>query len=118
MNDTPWLQPLLRKRSPDAIRILCDLLEAGLRKGKCSANDVRDVHFEQVNIIGGVCKVIKKFGFTHTDRREKTIAKRKHSRRVDIYELTDRSKAESALAPMRVVLMNATKEQPKQMEML
>ena len=105
-----WLQPMLCKRSPDAIRILCDLLEAGIRKGECSALDVRDVKFEQPNIIGGVFKLLKKFGFTHTDRRIKSEVKRKHSRRVDVYELTERSKAEQALQNMRSWLGIQVKE--------
>jgi len=39
-----WLIGCLSKRTPDAIRILTDLIEAGLRNGKVSANDIKDVH--------------------------------------------------------------------------
>ena len=105
-----WLRPMLAKRSPDAMRVLCDLLEAGLRKGEVSANDVRDVHFDNPKIIGGVFKLLRKFGFTHTDRRVKVIAKRKHGRLVDVWELTERSKAEQALQSMRSWLGIQVKE--------
>ncbi len=109
-----WLRPLLAKRSPDAVRILCDLLEAGIRKGECSANDVRDTHFEQPNVIGSVFKIIRKFGFIHTERRIKTVIKRKHSRRVDVWELADRSKAENAVTKLRSILLGAVPKQIQQ----
>jgi len=113
MNDT-WLKPLLAKRSPDAMRVLCDLLEAGLRKGECSANDIRDIQLEQPNIIGGVFKIIKKFGFIHTERREVMKRKKRHGGRVDVWELADRSKAENAVTKLRSILLGAVPKQIQQ----
>ena len=100
-----WLEPMLAKRSPDAIRVLCDLLEAGLKNGECSANDVRDVRFDEPNVIGGCFKLLPKFGFVHTDRRVKTEAAKKHYRRVDVWELSSRGKAEAVIAQLRGTLL-------------
>lgn len=102
-NDT-WLKPLLAKRTPEAIVVLTDLVAAGIRNGECSANDIIARQWTQPNVIGGVFKILPKFGFTHTDRRVKTIAKCKHARRVDVYELTDRWRAEAFLQHQRRLL--------------
>ena len=110
-----WLKGMLAKRTPDAIRILCDLIEAGLRKGECSANDIRDITFAQPNIIGGVFKTLPKFGFTHTDKREVTQRARKHGRRVDVWTLTDTSTAQQLLVHLKNVLVKEPSQQQQQL---
>jgi len=100
----PWLKPLLQKRSPDALRILLDLLEAGFRKGEASANDIRDIQLDQPNVIGGVFKILPKFGFIHTDKRVKTLSKKKHARRVDVWEMAEPSKAQMVISHLRNIL--------------
>ena len=107
---------MLAKRTPDAIRILCDLLQAGLRKGECSANDIRDIKLDQPNIVGGVFRILPKFGFRHTDKRVKTTTERKHARRVDVWELIDRARAEFVIAKMHSMLCDEHEE--RQMKLL
>jgi len=108
-----WLTGCLSKRSPDAMRILCDLLEAGLRNGTCSANDIRPIVLAQPNVIGCVFKLLKNFGFIHTEKRIKTTAAKKHGRRVDVYLLTDTSKAIEAVNRIRSMLIR-TATDPQQ----
>lgn len=106
MNETPdaWLRPMLMKRSPDALRILMDLIEAGLRKGEVSANDIRDIPLEEPNVIGGIFKILPKFGFRHTDKRVKTINAKKHSRRVDVWALETPTLAQKAISHIKTIL--------------
>ena len=101
-----WMLGCLKKRTPDAIRILMDLIQAGLRNGQTSANDIRDVKFVQPNIIGCTVRLLPKFGFVHTDERTKTTAARKHKRRVDIYKLSERWKAEAYVRHLQSSLIN------------
>lgn len=106
-----WLKGMLSKRTPDAVRILCDLVEAGLRKGECSANDIRDIVLEEPNIIGGVFKILPKFGFTHTDRREVMKRKKRHGGRVDVWELTDTYSAQQLLVQLKGHLLGTVPQQ-------
>jgi len=110
-----WLTGCIRKRTPDALCILSDLLQAGLSKGEVSSNDIRHRDFEQPNIIGCTIRLLPKFGFLHTDRRTKSVGKQKHSRRVDIWTLEHRWKAELALQRMRDVML---KTEPSEQGML
>ena len=100
-----WLVGCLSKRTPAAIRILSDLIEAGLRNGKVSANDIKDVHFDQPNVIGCTMRLLPKFGFEHTDERVKMTAKRKHKRRADVWILANRLRAEQFIAHQRRLLV-------------
>jgi len=108
-----WCRGVLLKRTPDAIRVMVDLVEDGVRNGECSALDVRDVHFDQPNVIGSVFKILHRLGFTHTDRRVKSKVKRKHARRVDVWELTDSSKARTFLDAYRGwIIANGEQQAP------
>jgi len=101
-----WLVGCIKKRTPDAICILSDLLQAGIRNGECSANDIRDRDLAQPNVIGCTMKLLTGFGFKHTDRRVKTTAKKKHARRVDVWTLEHRWKAERAIVHMQHVILH------------
>ena len=103
MTDT-WLSGIIRKRTPDGLRVLSDLLEAGLRKGETSAADLRDVRYAEPNIIGATFRLLPRFGFRHTDRRVKMTAARKHGRRVDVWELIEPGRARRGLDRLRSVL--------------
>ena len=96
MNKAPsWLIGILKKRSLLSLRILLELIEVGLRKGEVSANDVTvETTKDNCNVVGATFKVLHRFGFVHTDRRVKTTAKKKHKRRVDVWELRDPSVAQ------------------------
>jgi hypothetical protein len=102
-----WLTGILAKRPHDGICVLADLLEAGLRYGRVSANCIRDRHFAEVNIIGATMRTLKKFGFTHTDERVRTAAAKKHGRRVDVWRLDDPAKARAGLDAMRKIFLHA-----------
>jgi hypothetical protein len=97
--------------------VLCDLLEAGIKNGCCSANDIRDITFNQPNIIGGIFKILPKFGFLHTDRRVKTIARKKHARRVDVWEVKDMAQARDTLDKIQSIILGKAKELIKQQEL-
>lgn len=73
-----------------------------------SANDLGDMGFEQPNLVGGLFKTLPRFGFRHTDERVKTVAKRKHARRVDCWVLEDRAKAKRLVQPIRRFLTGKT----------
>lgn len=112
MPDDSWLKPLLAKRTPDAIAILMDLVQAGIRNGEASANDIQPRALAEPNIIGGVFKILPRFGFTHTDKRVKTTATRKHARRVDVWALSERWRAEAFVrSQQRLLCDNATQIQ-------
>lgn len=111
MPEDNWLKPLLAKRTPDAIAILMDLVQAGLRNGECSANDIQPRALAEPNVIGGVFKILPRFGFTHTDRRVKTTERRKHARRVDVWELSDRWRAEAFVRHQQSLLVDAAEKQ-------
>jgi len=65
-----WLNPMLLKRSPLGVRVLCDLLEAAKRKGHCSANDIKTaIPKESCNTVGGVFKKLRGCGLKQTDYR-------------------------------------------------
>jgi len=101
-----WLNPMLRKRSIDAVHIFLDLIQAGMLRGEVSANDVKHRELAEPNIIGGVFKVLHKFGFRHTDRRVKSTGKQKHARRVDVWEVESYSKLNAAKKEITNVLAN------------
>lgn len=100
MSDS-WLQPLLAKRTPDAIRVIIDLVQAGLRNGECSANDVRDVEFDEPNIIGGAFKCLRAIGFVSTNEAIKSTKPHRHAGMILKWKLVDRSKAEQFLESQR-----------------
>ena len=101
-----WCRGILLKRSPDALRIIADLLEAGLKRGQCSANDIRDVRFDEPNIIGGVFRILPRFGFQQTDRRVKPLVARKNGRKVYVWELVDHEKARTVQRILTGILVS------------
>jgi hypothetical protein len=121
MSDKPttetWVTGCIAKRTPDALRILMDLVQAGLRNGECSALDVRDVHFDEPNIIGCTMRLLPKLGFVHTDRRVANVIRRKHYRRVDMWELRERYKAELFIDKCRGRLLEVAQGQANQLRL-
>jgi hypothetical protein len=117
-DDPTWLAPMLKKRTPDAIRVLMDLIEAGLRKGECSPNDVRERDLEQSNVIGGIFKGLPKFGFKQSDRRIRGKYKSQHGRKVFIWVLEDPTLARHLMNHMRVAVLGEAQPTTGQMVML
>ena len=105
MNDSEsWLQPILAKRTPDAIRVLTDLVQAGLAKGECSANDVRDVEFSEPNIIGSAFKCLRALGFVSTGTVLKSTKPHRHAGMILKWRLEDRGRAEKFMEAQRHLL--------------
>ena len=87
------------KGSP--IRRLTPLANAAKKRGECSALDVRDVHFDQPNVIGSSFKLLKKLGFVSSGRIAKSEKKRRHGGLILIWELRERYKAEQFISKCR-----------------
>lgn len=118
MQKDTWLTGILKKRTPDSIRILCDLIEAGIKQGHCSANDVRDVEFDEPNIIGATFKLLPKLGFkVNRARQVQTQADKKHKRWVPVWELVDRRTAWDSLDQFKAHILGLRPDRPVQEEM-
>lgn len=96
-----WLQPFLAKHTPDVLRVFADLVEAGLRNGECSANDIRDVDFAEPNIIGASMKGLRALGFVSTGKILKSTKPNRHAGMILKWRLEDRRKAEEFLEAQR-----------------
>ncbi len=108
-----WCTGILNKRGADGVRVCMDILEAGLKKGRVTANDVRDVTFDQPNIIGGIFKgCMLKCGFRKLDPHrdpepwsEKAVASKKNGRELQIWILADHHKALKAMRQFKKDLL-------------
>lgn len=105
-----WLEPILAKRTPDAIRVLTDLVQAGLAKEECSANDVRDVDFSEPNIIGSSFKCLRALGFVSTNEVLKSTKPHRHAGMILKWRLEDRRKAEQFLEAQQRIIGVTAKE--------
>ena len=112
-----FVKPTLMKYPLDVQRILLDLIEAGLSKGECSANDIRPIDLKQVNVTGCVFKILRKFGFAYNGRHTYTTAKQKHRREVKVWELAEPLKAQVVVNVLKP-LINAAANQQQQLFML
>jgi hypothetical protein len=110
-----WLAPFLARRTPDVIRILTDLVQAGLARGECSANDVRDVNFAEVNIVGASFKCLRSLGFVTTGEVLKSNKPLRHAGMIMRWRLDDRRKAEVFLESQRR-LIGVTVKESRQMK--
>jgi len=111
-----WATGCIAKRTPDALRALSYLLEAGLRRGDCSAADIPEaVTFAQVNVVGAVFKLLPRCGFYKDRSRWVTLTvRKKHGRDVPVWVLEHRWKAEIVLRR----LLHALPLQPGQIEQM
>ena len=101
-----WLKPMLDKRDARAICILSELLEAGLRTGQCSANDITvRLRTDEHNVVGGVFKKLRGCGFVQSDRRIAPAKEKSHGRRVYVWELHNHTRARQILQRMAGVLV-------------
>lgn len=101
------IEMMIAKRTPDALSVLSDALEAGLRKGHVTANDIRNRNFAEPNIIGGTFRsCLSKCGFVCDHSRVvKAEAEQKHGRWVPIWVLEQPEKAREVLRKIRSVIM-------------
>ena len=111
-----WVQGLKAKRPLEWIRALGYLIDAGLRNGQVTANDIpADVRFEEPNVIGANFKDLKRLGFRKTNTTIKAIAARKHGRDLPIWVLDRPDVAKAWLRDLREHVLNC--EPTSQLEM-
>lgn len=111
-----WCTGVLTKRGPDGVHVCMDILKAGLRNGRASANDVRDLKFDEPNVIGGWfrgCAV--KSGFRKADPYRdrppytvKSTKKTRHSGESAVWILEDSAKAHRILREFTAMMMPVT----------
>lgn len=107
MNDyESWLVGVIRKHPLDVLQVLGDLLKAGLARGQCSANDIRDRDYSKPQCIGATFKILKRMGFKQLDKRIANTNKKGHGRRVHVWSLEERYKAENAVNSISSKLLN------------
>lgn len=117
-DDFEWLVPFLKKRTADATRVLMDLIEAGLRKGECSPNDLKERDLACSNIIGATFRILPKFGFVQTDRRIRGKYKSQHGRKVYVWRLDNPIMARHLISHMRQALIGEAQPTTGQMVLL
>ena len=113
-----WLVPTLTKYSPDSVCVIMQCVKAGLRKGECSANDVTTDNLDEVNVVGGSFKRLRRFGFVKTDRRVKGKRPEQHGRDFPIWVLEQRHLALHLLRHERAPLLDNPPEPDGQLVML
>ena len=92
-----WCKGIIRKRSIDALRVLLDLLDAGLMRGYCTANDIKHRDMMESKLIGACFKVLPGMGF-RIDRAQQVVCTnpKSHGRWIPKWILDDRWKADQA----------------------
>lgn len=114
-----WFTGLKSKRPLEWMRALTYLVEAGLKQGYTTANDIPDdIRFEQPNVIGASFKDLRHFGFKKTNTTVKAKAKRKHGRDLPIWELADPMKAKRWVNYVRRLVVQRKVSGAVQQEML
>ena len=114
-NQEPWLVGIIEKRTPDVLRVLSELVAAGLKRGYCSANDVISRDLAEPNVIGATFKTLKRLGFRQLDTRIAPKHESQHGRKVFVWELEHPSKAREFLKAVSGVLVGPANE--SQMEL-
>jgi hypothetical protein len=118
-----WAVGTIGKHGADAIRVCCDILEAGLRTGRMSAADMRDIRFAEPNVVGAVFHACaRKCGFRKAVPGQddkpwfvKMGPKRKHARPVPVWVLDEPAKARLYLKALTSALVAVEPSKPIQM---
>jgi hypothetical protein len=100
-----WLTGIVTKRTPEILRMLMELCEAGLRKGEVSGNDLTERNLTQPNSIGATFKLLGKVGFVTTNRITRSTNQKSHGAIILIHELRERWKAEAFIDKCREHLL-------------
>jgi len=94
--------------------VLLQLIEAGLRRGECSPNDITiEYTKDECKVIGAVFKLLKRFGFVQLDQRIKNTNPASNGRKVHVWELQNRYKAELYVKHLRKELISQTNDEPQ-----
>jgi len=100
-----WLSGIITKRTPDVLKVLAELVEAGLSRGYCSANDVKSRDLPEPNVIGATFKTLRHLGFRQLDERLEARFESQHGRKVFKWQLDEPHKAREFLAAVRASLL-------------
>jgi len=112
-----WASGCVNKYGFDAIRVMCDLIEAGLKNGEVSANNISTANretFAEPKIIGAIMKIaMSNCGFAQktvesTGRTYflmiKSTKKKTHGRMITVWELKHHHMAMMAKAELMAAL--------------
>ena len=99
-----WVDGIIKKRTPNVLLVLSQLVEAGLAKGYCSANDVTSRELPEPNVIGATFKTLRSLGFRQLDERLEARFESQHGRKVFKWRLEEPSKALAFLRGARHAL--------------
>ena len=77
------------------------MIEAGLKHGHASANDIRHRDFAQPNIIGATFKLLHGCGFVKTGDTVKAAGEKRHAGTIFRWRLVDSTKAQAFLRRAR-----------------
>lgn len=113
LQDPVWLVGIITKRTPDVLRVLSELVEAGISRGYCSANDVQSREMAEPNVIGATFKTLKKLGFRQLDERLEPKYRSQHGRKVYKWELVEPQKARQFLTAVRSKLLTVGMYDPQ-----
>ena len=94
-HENDWILALLHRNTADALRILGELIDAGMETGFCSVLNIRTVEKER-GLTGAVMKLLKQLGFEHTDLLIPDTREGKRGK-VSLWKLVDRHKVETYL---------------------
>ena len=112
-----WVDGLKAKRPLEWIRALSYLIDAGLRQGYVTANDIpEDVRFDEPNVIGANFKDLKRLGFRKSNRTVKATAARKHGRDLPVWILEEPTVAKRWVDDLRSHVLTCNPNQ--QLELL
>ena len=125
-----WAVGCINKHSTDAVRVILDILEAGLKRGEVSSNDVSLAtreRFAQPKVIGAIMKsCMHGMGFkqktVHASGGKtyylmlKSNVEKAHGRMVAVWELSDH--LDALKARRKFSDMITYNDQPKQGELL
>jgi len=103
-HDEGWINGLIAKRTPDVLLILSQLIEAGLAKGECSANDIKHRDISEPNTIGCTFKTLRSLGFRQLDKRLPPAFNSQNGRKVHVWSLDEPQKARAFLRGVRHAL--------------
>jgi len=113
-----WLNPMLLKRSPLGVRVLCELLEAARCKGHCSANDIKTpIPKGACNTVGGVFKKLRGCGLRQTDYREEASRASQHGRKVYRWKVVSYPRLRHVLDRLVGVVVDLDGRKPMQTEL-
>ena len=102
-----WMMGIIKKRTPDGLNVISQVLKAALAQGHVTANDVVDRRYVEPRIIGAVFKLLPSMGFEQDwTRLVKATSKLAHGRMLPTWVLVNRWKAEAMLEKITAIFFD------------